>query len=407
MADNGPGVPAETIRRSLDYSIRISDKAAYIAPTRGAMGNAFKVIWAAPFVATSIGRAMAYAQDIVHRIDIRLDRIRQQPNIRHRQRAADVKNGTFVRIHWPNSAQLLHEAEGRFLQSAEDLVAAYAAFNPHATFTINGERFDRTRESWKKWRASDPTPPAWYTPETLRQLIAAYVAADKSKTVRAFVAEFKGLSSTAKQKAIGFAGDTLADHVAEGDIDQAFVITLLERMEAATKPPKPGVLGLIGESHIAAWMAAAGVAPDSIQYKKFVGDDGLPYGIEAAFGINGDTDSSRRVATGLNWSPTLGGNPARDISGALAEARLDPHDPVTLVIHITRPRFAFADRGKTRIALSDAMAGAVRKAVRLVAKAGRKPSGKPIARTACSRSAFVRCSANPSMYPSVRPRSPL
>src|SRR5690606_8006700 len=55
VTDNGPGIPAETIARSLDYMVRVSNKAYYVSPTRGAMGNALKVIWAAPFVATGQG----------------------------------------------------------------------------------------------------------------------------------------------------------------------------------------------------------------------------------------------------------------------------------------------------------------------------------------------------------------
>ena len=46
----------------------------------------------------------------------------------------------------------------------------------------------------------------WYTVETLRNLIAAYIAHGRNggqpKTVRAFVSEFRGLSSTVKQKEV-------------------------------------------------------------------------------------------------------------------------------------------------------------------------------------------------------------
>jgi len=31
--------------------------------------------------------------------------------------------------------------------------------------------------------------------------------------------------------------------------------------------------------------------------------------------------------------------------------RIDIHDPVTVVMHIARPRFDFVDRGKTRLEL--------------------------------------------------------
>ena len=40
VSDNGPGIPAKIIKGVLDYTVRISDKKYYIAPTRGQLGNA-------------------------------------------------------------------------------------------------------------------------------------------------------------------------------------------------------------------------------------------------------------------------------------------------------------------------------------------------------------------------------
>jgi nitrogen fixation/metabolism regulation signal transduction histidine kinase len=51
VADNGPGLPWETLKGSLDYLVRVSDKSSYVSPTRGQLGNALKCIWAAAFVA--------------------------------------------------------------------------------------------------------------------------------------------------------------------------------------------------------------------------------------------------------------------------------------------------------------------------------------------------------------------
>ena len=50
IADNGPGIPAETIEHILDFSVRVSCREAYVSPTRGAQGNALKTIVAMPFV---------------------------------------------------------------------------------------------------------------------------------------------------------------------------------------------------------------------------------------------------------------------------------------------------------------------------------------------------------------------
>ena len=50
VTDNGPGIPAATVKAVLDYSIRVSSREAYVAPDRGAQGNALKTLIAMPFV---------------------------------------------------------------------------------------------------------------------------------------------------------------------------------------------------------------------------------------------------------------------------------------------------------------------------------------------------------------------
>ena len=50
VEDNGPGLPAKTIKHVLDFSVRVSSREAYVSPTRGAQGNALKTIVAMPFV---------------------------------------------------------------------------------------------------------------------------------------------------------------------------------------------------------------------------------------------------------------------------------------------------------------------------------------------------------------------
>lgn len=50
VADNGPGIPRSTLLGVADYSRRISTNSKYVAPTRGAQGNALKTIIAVPQV---------------------------------------------------------------------------------------------------------------------------------------------------------------------------------------------------------------------------------------------------------------------------------------------------------------------------------------------------------------------
>src|SRR4051812_26923766 len=99
VADNGPGLPAETIERVLDFSVRVSSREAYVSPTRGAQGNALKTILAMPFVLDGRhGRIEIEARGVRHALDVHVDYIEQKPVIGHIQEPSDVKTGTIVRV---------------------------------------------------------------------------------------------------------------------------------------------------------------------------------------------------------------------------------------------------------------------------------------------------------------------
>src|SRR5262249_34920279 len=106
VADNGPGLPPETVAGVLDFSVRASSREAYLSPTRGAQGNALKTLIAMPFVLDgSRGRVTIAGRGVRHEISVRVDAIRQEPTIDCQQtkdRAA--KQGTRVTLHWPDSA---------------------------------------------------------------------------------------------------------------------------------------------------------------------------------------------------------------------------------------------------------------------------------------------------------------
>jgi DNA topoisomerase VI subunit B len=101
VEDNGPGLPASTIERSLDYRVRVSDKSYYISPTRGQLGNALKCLWAAPYVVNreSPGRVEVASQGVTHAIAVAVDQIAQDPKITHTvTEATFVKIGTIVQV---------------------------------------------------------------------------------------------------------------------------------------------------------------------------------------------------------------------------------------------------------------------------------------------------------------------
>jgi DNA topoisomerase VI subunit B len=384
VSDNGPGLPPDILTRSLDYGVRVSDKANYVSPTRGQLGNALKCVWAAPFVASGErGQVEVVTRGEKHVIEVALDRVAQRPDLLHsREPAGEVKTGTSVRVCWPEVASYLDGKDGHAFYDVFTLIRAYFTFNPHAGLDLEladaEQALPATCPGWEKWPPSRPTSPHWYTAERLRALIAAYVteerAAGKALSVREFVAEFHGLSGTRKQKAVAEAaclpGAWLSDLVADNDVDAGAVARLLGAMKRAARAVKPKALGVIGERHLAdsLWVAWGG-DPESVRYKRTNGEAaGVPFVLEVAFGVReaGD-EGGREVVTGLNWSPVLG-CPIDELAYLLGEARVDEGDPVTVIVHLACPRLDFTDRGKGQLDLPHEIVDALGRCLRSVTR---------------------------------------
>ena len=423
VEDNGPGLPEETLERSQDYLVRVSDKSHYISPTRGQLGNALKCLWAAPFVANGTrGQVDVITGGVRHEIAVTLDRIAQEPDVRHtRHPDRTAITGTRITVHWPGIASYkaidpddvylqtadeeeetasYQDADGSpvFLQMVDadgapvfvqpvdddeerasyqdvdgspiflqmvDLVRRFALFNPHVRLTVTQPTaapicWTPTDAAWRKWPPDRPTSPHWYDPGRLRALIAAYLGDERAggrvRTVREFVSEFAGLSGSAKQHAVtttaGLSkGASLHDLVTNNDVALKPVERLLTAMQEASRPITPAALGTVGRAHLVARLEATGVGAESIHYKKVAGvDDGMPFVVEIAFGIHEDRSQAREVTVGLNWSPALH-VPIAELLTDLGMARVDPGDPVTMLVHIACPRFEWTDRGKSAVAV--------------------------------------------------------
>jgi DNA topoisomerase VI subunit B len=106
VRDYGPGLPMKTLKQSLNYLVRVSDKALYVSPTRGQLGNALKCLWAAPSVAHGEhGYVEVVTRGMIHRIIMTLDRIVQCPHLEHTTSPDGlVKNGTLITLVWPGIA---------------------------------------------------------------------------------------------------------------------------------------------------------------------------------------------------------------------------------------------------------------------------------------------------------------
>jgi hypothetical protein len=221
IEDNGNGIKISTIKSILDYTVRVSSREAYVSPTRGAQGNALKTILAMGYVldrerrdglhADAVGETVIEALGIEHKIEFRVDHINNEPKITHSASPSPVRTGTRVTVKWPAikfyDRTLLDWAKDDFINLAE----AYAWLNPHLTLrgTWHGKEFINVRASdsaWKKWGPRDPTSAHWYDEARLQRYLAAHVARDrdlkKDRPVREFVAEFRGLTGTAKQKRV-------------------------------------------------------------------------------------------------------------------------------------------------------------------------------------------------------------
>ena len=370
--DNGPGIPAEVVGKILDFSSRTSDKAAYVAPTRGCQGNALKTIAAIPYVLNGgkAGVLEIEACGTRHAITVSTDQIARRPQVEHRTEEIVKSGGT--RVHVRVDLACLN-GDSRDLQFLQKLVVNYALFNPHASFELaeHGRKqcFEATRPGWRKWLPGDPTSAHWYNAERLGGLIGCYLSAEREggrvRTVREFICEFRGLSATAKQKRVteraGLERLYLHNLVGDGKLDAEALDRLLRAMQELSAPVKPEALGVLGEEHFKQLINAQG---KTFRYKREKGIDagGLPFVVEFAFGMT-DDERLQGQHIGLNWSVPLS-NPLQDnrfdlgddgdafgLAALFARHRIHEQDPVCMCLHLISPRFDFLDRGKGSVKL--------------------------------------------------------
>jgi hypothetical protein len=371
--DNGPGIPAETVTSILDYGTRTSSRAAYVAPTRGAQGNALQTILAMPYVlAGGEDKTLTIIESrgVKHTISFSQDPVLQDPCIEHTQEPSTVTTGASISVAVPQA--LLGNAE----DALTILACNYNWVNPHLDISIATSEDVHTwtaeDTTWRKWGSGDPTCPLWYDLPRFKNLIAANVAlagqcGEPCRTVADFISEFRGLSSTAKRRDIcanaGVSRMSLADLLGGG---QGHVTALLRAMKwAATRPVKPRDLGLLGEDFLRNTLECYAIESETFRYKKAeVEVDGVPYLAECAFAYR--PGHVRVALTGLNWSVTIvGGGPFHDLGddenmGSLLEGQwAGPHEPVMFLLHLASPRLDFLDKGKSSVVLPDEVCQAI------------------------------------------------
>ena len=123
-----------------------------------------------------------------------------------------------------------------------------------------------TNPNWEKWRPRNPTSAHWYDEARLQRYLAAHVARDRDlgqrRTVREFVAEFRGLSGTAVQRKILTRSAARISRwpsfFGVDQVNRAGVAKLLAAMKRYSKPVAPKHLGVIGAEHFKAAVPGGG-----------------------------------------------------------------------------------------------------------------------------------------------------
>jgi Histidine kinase-, DNA gyrase B-, and HSP90-like ATPase len=264
IEDNGPGIPPEVIGSVIDYNVRISSREAYISPTRGRQGNALKTILPMAYVLSGTGKGETWieAHGWKHHIQFTVNQIKQEPVVHNVQRRSRITIGTRVTVFWPDKYVALIVSN-----EIKDLLTQYIWVNPHLTlqFAVGGKNLVHhaaTNPSWTKYRACDATSAHWYTLGQIERYAGALIARDQEQhratkrkyTVREFVAQFRGLTATEKQKQIlrelGAAHMTLSRFFgSETQVNHRRMEKLLHLLRHHTRPVRPELLGVIGEEH--------------------------------------------------------------------------------------------------------------------------------------------------------------
>lgn len=372
VSDNGPGMATETIERILDYAYRTSSNSAYVSPSRGQQGNAIQTMLAMVHALTGKpGVTIIESRGVRHRITFDVDPISREPRL-DCQRVAmiPVAPGTKVTLRWP----------GRPWASLSSAAIDFICTNPHLTLSFTSPdlsfKHPATNTGWRKWTPTDPTSAYWYDVGSLKTLLTAEINkaqrdGSPQRTVADFVAEFRGLSSTAKRRdiceKIGASRQSLKDLFTLGG-DRA-IEQLLDEMKASSRPVKARDLGVIGEAHV---LGRLGGEPASQSYKKVeVEVGGIPYLIECGFSYR--KTGSRLEVAAINWSTSVSGDPFQRVDGQgleaiLTEQRADGDEPIGFFLHVATPRPVFLDKGKTTVNLPGEVDDAIVDAVRHVTK---------------------------------------
>jgi hypothetical protein len=326
------------------------------------------------------GETWIEARGVKHRIVFGVNQIKQEPIVKNTQSRSAVTSGTRVTVFWPDNDEAIIDTN-----DIHTLLGQFVFVNPHLTlqFTLEGKTvFDCTASNpnWTKYRTCDASSAHWYRPEQFERYAGALIARDQAAakrrgsrqklTVRDFIAQFRGMSATEKQKEVlrelGVSHMSLLRFFgSESEVNHERMKRLLALLQKHTRPVRPELLGVIGEEHLQKVVVGLGGESKSFKYWISTGfnTSGEPYVVEIAIcafkaWVDGKQHATGRVLiTGVNFSATLA-NPFSSMRGGmagmddtLAELRAGPGAPVIVAVHYACPHIEYLDRGKSRIGL--------------------------------------------------------
>lgn len=393
VADNGCGMPLETVEKILNFGTRTSDKATYRSPSRGLQGNALKTVLGIPTALGSEEPVVIEARGVRHVIRAAIDPAGEL-RVDHREENANGASGTRVEIQ-------VSAADQNF--KPDEWAAGFALFNPHAFVKFCDYRFEPlpanehgypaedddggnaqvykpTVEAgkFKKFMPTDPISAHWYDLDSFRVLLFSHIAhargGGRDLPLGEFVGQFRRLSSSAKRKAVS---DTLPgiSHLSDFDNREGQVGDLLRAMQEFTEELSVKVLGSVGKAHFREFFEAQYGPVKRIWYKTATGQEGgAPYLFEIAVAETTDLGGFHH---GVNFSPTFtdplgstkleaGEIEARGMWNFISQAHASPSDsrwwsrPNTAVaFHLITPNPTFLDRGKTRLEAGPELANGI------------------------------------------------
>jgi hypothetical protein len=369
VEDNGPGIPAVVAERVLDFTTLTSDKALYRSPCRGAQGNALKTIIGIPHALGVADPVVIEARGVRHVIRISLDAAGNL-ELAHDRADSLRRTGTQVTVPLPAGLDL----------NAANWVAGYALVNPHASFSVIEHAHDREGEQpgiykatagdrWRKPMPADPTSPWWYDKAAFTKLAASLAVLGDDRPLGEFIREFKGLSGTAKRKAVAarVPGIRRVRDLAERPDACGH---LLEAMREASAESNVTSLGQVPEAHCRELLDQL-YGVDRFWYRHGgIVHDGVPWHIEVAVAHTQDRGGMVWAANyAISFGDPLGSTrlSTAEVAAYGAESFLSYCDAMpnmsndhrrAAVIHVTCAAPVFTDKGKTRLDVPDAVAEA-------------------------------------------------